>query len=41
MLVRALRLRGLLFPGERGRGYREAAAWLASGPVERFLESSG
>ena len=36
MLV-ALRLRGLAFRGERGRTYREAAAWLASGSVPRLL----
>jgi len=34
----ALRLRGLVFPGERGRMYREAAAWLASGRVPELLE---
>ncbi len=38
MLVRALRLRGVLFPGERGRMYREAARWLASAPAARLLE---
>jgi GT2 family glycosyltransferase len=37
MLV-ALRLRGLVFRGARGRSYREAAAWLASGRVARLLE---
>ena len=40
-LVRALRLRGAIFPGERGRTYREAARWLGSGPAEAFLQSSG
>jgi hypothetical protein len=39
LLLVALRLRGLLFRGERGRQYREAARWLASGSVERLLES--
>jgi len=34
----ALVLRGLLFRGERGRGYREAAAWLGSGDVAQLLE---
>jgi GT2 family glycosyltransferase len=34
----ALRLRGLLFPGERGRMYRDAAGWLASGRVPELLE---
>ena len=36
MLV-ALRLRGVLFRGERGRMYREGAAWLASGSVRELL----
>jgi GT2 family glycosyltransferase len=39
MLVRALRLRGAIFPGERGRSYRDAARWLASGTLEGFLQS--
>jgi N-acetylglucosaminyl-diphospho-decaprenol L-rhamnosyltransferase len=34
----ALRLRALVFPGERGRMYRDAAAWLASGRVPELLE---
>ena len=34
----ALVLRGLLFRGDRGRMYRDAAAWLASGTVSRLLE---
>ena len=37
LLAVSLRLRGLAFRGARGRSYREAAAWLASGPVERLL----
>jgi N-acetylglucosaminyl-diphospho-decaprenol L-rhamnosyltransferase len=37
LLLFALRLRGRLFPGERGRTYREAAAWLASGSVAKLL----
>lgn len=41
MLVRALRLRSLLFPGERGRSYGDAAHWLGSGALDRFLQSSG
>jgi N-acetylglucosaminyl-diphospho-decaprenol L-rhamnosyltransferase len=41
MLVRALRLRGVVFSGARGRTYSDAASWLASGPVEGFLQSSG
>ena len=34
----ALRLRGLLFRGERGRAYSEVAAWLGSGGVPELLE---
>ena len=34
----ALRLRGLIFRGERGRTYRDAASWLASGDVAELLE---
>ena len=38
MLLRAsLVARGRLHPGERGRLYREAAAWLGSGDVETLL----
>ena len=33
----ALRLRALLFRGERGRMYRDAAEWLASAPVSKLL----
>ena len=40
MLVRALRLRALLFRGERGRTYRQAAEWLASGDA-RALSGEG
>jgi N-acetylglucosaminyl-diphospho-decaprenol L-rhamnosyltransferase len=38
LLLVALRLRGRLFPGERGRTYREAADWLASGDVDELLQ---
>jgi GT2 family glycosyltransferase len=38
LLLAALRLRGLLFRGERGRMYRDAAAWLASGSAAKLLE---
>jgi N-acetylglucosaminyl-diphospho-decaprenol L-rhamnosyltransferase len=38
MLV-ALRVRGLVFPGDRGRAYRGAARWLRSGGVASLLES--
>jgi len=34
----ALRLRGIVFRGERGRMYRDAAAWLGSGRVPELLE---
>ena len=37
LLLVSLRLRGAAFRGERGRTYREAAAWLASGSVEELL----
>lgn len=37
LLLAALRVRGLVFPGERGRMYREAAVWLASGSAESLL----
>jgi GT2 family glycosyltransferase len=39
LLLAALRLRGALFTGERGRLYREGAQWLASGPVDVLLPS--
>jgi GT2 family glycosyltransferase len=38
LLLAALRLRGVLFRGERGRGYREAAGWLASGSAAELLD---
>lgn len=37
LLLVALRLRGALYRGERGRMYREGAAWLASGRVDALL----
>jgi N-acetylglucosaminyl-diphospho-decaprenol L-rhamnosyltransferase len=37
LLLVALRLRGLAYRGERGRMYREGAAWLASGSVAELL----
>jgi N-acetylglucosaminyl-diphospho-decaprenol L-rhamnosyltransferase len=37
LLLVALRLRGVLVRGERGRMYREGAAWLASGRVADLL----
>jgi N-acetylglucosaminyl-diphospho-decaprenol L-rhamnosyltransferase len=41
LLVAALRLRGIVFRGERGRTYREAARWLASGDAKALLQSPG
>jgi N-acetylglucosaminyl-diphospho-decaprenol L-rhamnosyltransferase len=38
LLRAALRLRGVLFRGERGRMYRDVAAWLGSGRVAELLE---
>jgi hypothetical protein len=38
LLLVALRLRGVLFRGERGKDYRAAADWLASGGVAALLE---
>jgi hypothetical protein len=37
VLLAALRLRGLLFRGERGRVYREAAEWLSSGDAATLV----
>jgi len=37
LLALALRLRGLVFRGERGRQYREAARWISSGPARSLL----
>lgn len=37
LLRAALLARGVLFPGARGRMYRDAAAWLGSGRVEDLL----
>lgn len=39
LLLVALRLRGRLFRGERGRTYREAADWLASGDAATLLHA--
>jgi N-acetylglucosaminyl-diphospho-decaprenol L-rhamnosyltransferase len=38
LLGLSLRLRGALFPGERGRMYGDAARWLASGRVPALLD---
>ena len=37
LLLVSLRLRGLSFRGERGRVYRDGAAWLASGDVAELV----
>jgi GT2 family glycosyltransferase len=37
LLLAALRLRAALYRGQRGEMYREGAAWLASGRVDRLL----
>jgi N-acetylglucosaminyl-diphospho-decaprenol L-rhamnosyltransferase len=39
MMVRALRLRGLLFRGERGETYRRAADWLASANTRGHIDN--
>jgi N-acetylglucosaminyl-diphospho-decaprenol L-rhamnosyltransferase len=39
LLLWALRLRGFVFRGARGREYRAAARWLASARVPALLES--
>jgi N-acetylglucosaminyl-diphospho-decaprenol L-rhamnosyltransferase len=38
LLLVSLRLRGVVFPGERGRTYTEAARWLASASTPELLE---
>ena len=38
LLLASLRLRGVVFRGERGRAYREGAAWLASGDAAALVE---
>ena len=37
LLLVSLRLRGLVFRGERGRAYRDGAAWLASGDAASLV----
>ena len=39
LLLVSLRLRGLAFRGDRGRVYRDGAAWLASGDVAELVAS--
>jgi hypothetical protein len=38
LLLAALRVRGTLFRGARGRVYRETAVWLASGSAAELLD---
>ena len=38
LLLAALRLRGLVVGGDRGRAYRDGAAWLASGSAATLVE---
>jgi GT2 family glycosyltransferase len=38
LLLAALRVRGLLYRGERGRTYREGAAWLASADAATLVQ---
>jgi N-acetylglucosaminyl-diphospho-decaprenol L-rhamnosyltransferase len=40
VMLWGLRVRGLMFHGERGRAYRDAARWLGSGRVTALLESA-
>jgi N-acetylglucosaminyl-diphospho-decaprenol L-rhamnosyltransferase len=37
LLLASLRVRGLVFRGDRGRAYRDGAAWLASGDVTALV----
>jgi hypothetical protein len=39
LLLLGARLRSVLFRGERGETYRDAARWLASGSASALLES--
>jgi N-acetylglucosaminyl-diphospho-decaprenol L-rhamnosyltransferase len=41
LMLTALRLRGVLFRGERGRTYRDAAGWLGSASAAGHLEVRG
>jgi GT2 family glycosyltransferase len=41
MLVSALVIRGVMFRGERGEAYRDAARWLRSAKTAALLESRG
>jgi N-acetylglucosaminyl-diphospho-decaprenol L-rhamnosyltransferase len=39
LLAASMKLRGLVFRGERGRMYRDAAAWLSSGTARTLLDA--
>jgi GT2 family glycosyltransferase len=39
LLLASLRLRGIVFPGARGRTYKEAAHWLAATSTRELLET--
>jgi len=41
LLLASLRLRGVVFRGERGRTYKEAARWLAHTSTNELLETRG
>jgi len=41
LLLASLRMRGLAFPGDRGRTYKEAAHWLAGSSTCELLEAHG
>ena len=41
LLLASLRLRGVIFPGRRGRTYKDAARWLAASPMAELLETRG
>jgi hypothetical protein len=38
LMLGALRLRGVLFRGERGRMYRDTASWLGSGSALQLVD---
>ncbi len=40
VMLWGLRMRGLVFRGERGRAYRESAQWLGSGDTATLLQSA-
>jgi hypothetical protein len=40
VILTGLRLRSLVFRGERGAVYRDTADWVAGGPATALLEST-